>query len=408
MAEPQVVTDADLELIDLGLDPNEASGLCAIQSDALLDRLGWTFGLWTVLDDGPIERCIAAIGKLADPTDEDLDGAHDGWVVRRLLPPTPPGGFPATDDGEAIAVRDGVVYAFGSLYGAKEGPLEAERQFLARFHEDAVQPLDPGDLDDRPDDSHDPITAPLEVVEDRFRLHRAINDALRASGLPLLEPGPTYRKHVIGEARKRAIDAGRDWAWRLRWDDHAINVEGSAFFAAGALVLGLRIPVHADGHPLLVVVEGIERAFEDVDAAPRVVGVHVVANVGEPAAPVGVRDCMATERSLHVLVGNLDSAGKGSRLLDVLPEGARAVSSEWHIDLANGELPSAQLGAVPDRIFPDLHRVEGLARDRDGRTHYVVDEDEAVGLRIAPPRLERGEGSPRNPAADDDGAEADR
>lgn len=397
MAEPTRVADDDLTRIDAALEPNEASGLCAIESRGLLERLGWSEGYWTVLDDGPVERCVAAIGRRAGAGD---DGARDeptdeleqrAWLVRRLVPPEPAEGWPATDDGEAIAARDGVVHVFGSLYGGKDGPLEAERQFLARFREDDVRLLTdvpedaPAAGDDLADDDggNDPVTATMEVVADDFRLHRAINDALRDSGLPLLDPGPKVRKATVGRARRKAIKHDRDWSWRLRWDDHPINVEGAAFLPSGACVLGLRVPVHADGHPLVVVVEGIERAFGSTDGQPRVVSVHVVANIGEPAAPVGVRDlAVRGGDSLHLLAGNLDSTGKGSVFLDHNPEGARAASSQWHVDLVDGDLPSRDLGGVPDRHFPDLRRVEGLAFAPDGTPRYVVDEDEAVGLRV--------------------------
>ena len=385
MADATTVPDQDLRRIDVGLEPNEASGLCAITSAALLERLGWSEGYWTVLDDGPIERCIAAVGRKVDDEDaqpQDADGSDGAWLVRRLLPMRPPGGWPATDDGESIAARDGVVYAFGSLYGAKEGPLELERQFVARFHEDDVRVADEG-----PEElagEHLPLTTELEVVNDEFRLHRAVNDAVRDSGLPLLDPGPKVRRKTVGKARKAANEDARPWAWRIRWDDHPVNVEGAAFLPSGACVLGLRIPVHADGHPLLVVVEGIERAFEDDDVHPRVVGVHVVGNVGGPDAPVGVRDlAVRGGSSLQLLAGNLDSGGKGSVLLEALPEGVHAVSTQWHVDLVDGVLPSRDLGAVPDREFPDLRRVEGLAYGPAGTARYVVDEDDGVGVRLA-------------------------
>lgn len=386
MASAPTLDDGRFTRIDVGLDPNEASGLCAIESDDLLDHLGWSEGYWSILDDGPIERCIVAIGRkqggtAAEP--EDADASDGAWLVRRLRPMTPPDGFPDTDDGEAIAVRDGVVYAFGSLYGAKEGPLEQERQFLARFREDEVE-LAEEEPDDDDDDDHRPLTTRLEVADDDFRLHRAINDALRESGLPLLDPGPEVRKSTVGKARKTANENGDEWLWRVRWDDHPINIEGAAFLPSGACVLGLRIPVHADGHPILVVVEGIERAFtDDEDIHPRVVGVHVVANVGEPAAPVGVRDlAVRSGDKLHILAGNLDSSGKGSVLLEHLPEGVRARSTQWFVDLDDGVLPSRDLGGVPEAEFPDLQRVEGLAYSPDGRPRYVVDEDERVGMRV--------------------------
>ena len=386
MATSTPIDEDRLTRIDVGLEPNEASGLCAVESQELLERLGWSEGYWSILDDGPIERCIVAIGRkhggtAAEPA--DAAGSDGAWLVRRLRPLAPPDGFPDTDDGEAIAVRDGVVYAFGSLYGAKEGPLEQERHFLARFREDQVQVADELPDDDDHDDDHRPLTAALEVADDDFRLHRAINDALRDSGLPLLDPGPEVRKNTVGKARKTANEQGDDWLWRIRWDDHPINLEGAAFLPSGACVIGLRIPVHADGHPLLVVVEGIERAFEEDDVHPRVVGIHVIANVGEPAAPVGIRDlAVRSGDRLHVLAGNLDSGGKGSVLLEHLPEGSRAESTQWYVDLDGGVLPSRDLGAVPEATFPDLKRVEGLAYGPQGTPRYVVDEDERVGMRL--------------------------
>lgn len=386
VSETRRIDEERMERVDVGLAPNEASGLCAIASDQLLDRLGWSEGYWTVLDDGPVQRCIAAVGRKASGKDAqpvDADGSDGPWLVRRLRPLTPPGGWPATDDGEAVAARDGVVYAFGSMYGAKDGPLEVERQFLARFREDEVTVSDHEPDDDDPDD-HRPLTTTLDVVRDEFRLHRAVNDALRDSGLPLLDPGPTVRRKTVGRARKGAVEDEREWAWRIRWDDHPINVEGAAFLPSGACILGLRIPVHADGHPLLVVVEGIEHAFEDADVHPLVVGVHVIANIGDPSAPAGVRDlAVRGGSSLHLVTGNLDSGGKGSVLLEHLPEGLRATSSQWHVELVDGVLPSRDLGAVPTADFPDLRRVEGLAHGPDGAARYVVDEDDRVGLRLA-------------------------
>lgn len=372
-----------MERVDIGLAPNEASGLCAIQTEELLERLGWSEGYWTVLDDGPIQHCVAAVGRKADDAARPADvRSSDGpWLVRRLRPLTPPGGWPDTDDGESIAVRDGVVHAFGSMYGGKDGPLEVERQFLARFRERDVTVSDHEPDDDDPDD-HRPLTTTLEVVNDQFRLHRAVNDALRDSGFPLLDPGPKVRRKTVGKARKGAIEDGRDWAWRIRWDDHPINIEGATFLPSGACILGLRIPVHADGHPLLVVVEGIERAFDEADVHPRLVGVHVVANIGDPSAPVGVRDlAVGSGSSLHLLAGNLDSGGKGSVLLEHLPEGLHAASTQWHVALVDGVLPSRDLGAVPTAEFPGLSRVEGLAYAPDGTARYVVDEDERIGLR---------------------------
>ncbi|MBA3473277.1 MAG: hypothetical protein H0T57_08650, partial [Rubrobacter sp.] len=41
-----------LHQLSLNLHPNEASGLLAVENDALLEAHGWEFALWAVLDEG--------------------------------------------------------------------------------------------------------------------------------------------------------------------------------------------------------------------------------------------------------------------------------------------------------------------------------------------------------------------
>lgn len=63
------MSDQIQHAVDLDLEPAEASGLVASESDELREHLGWDPLYWTVLDDGPVEECIALIGQRAGPQD---------------------------------------------------------------------------------------------------------------------------------------------------------------------------------------------------------------------------------------------------------------------------------------------------------------------------------------------------
>jgi hypothetical protein len=119
-----------LRSVDLHLDPNEASDLVEFHEPGLLEARGWDRGFLTVLDDGPVERCVALLGHEAGaPADE-------GWSSHRLRFRAK-GGKGRTEDAEALTVRDGRVYVAGSHFGSKDGPLQPKRQFLARFDQAA-------------------------------------------------------------------------------------------------------------------------------------------------------------------------------------------------------------------------------------------------------------------------------
>ena len=91
-------------------------------------------------------------------------------------------------------------------------------------------------------------------------------------------------------------------------------------------------------------------------------------------------------RALHTPVpdrfdavaGDLDSSG--TTILGDHPEGSRAASA--HVRFA---LPlAARGGAVACemvRRFEDTKRIEGVATDAHGNSHYVIDADGCVALR---------------------------
>ena len=368
MAKDAVQTS---HVVDLELEPHEASGLVTSRSARLQEALGWSPLYWTVLDDGPVRECIAVIGREAGAVEPTA-----GWGSRLLrCDVTTPTG--ETDDGEAIAEHDGWIYVFGSAYGSKEGPLEPERSFIARFHEDDVEVGDDG-----------AVRVDLHVRRDPFVLHHLVNDALRRRRVDVLPPSPRYRKKTVAKARKKAVKRGKPWAWRLRHDDVPINVEGAAFLANGDVLVGLRIPVTGDGHPIAVQLAGVDRLFDPEAGDPVVRAVWLFEDIGSRRELVGIRDLHVADDALHLLVGNLDSSSPKSVLLAEHPEGGAAVSEHWRTELP--EVPDTdgvavvRLRAERVRAFDGQRRVEGLA-EVDGSFLYVSDEDDRVRTRFFAP-----------------------
>ena len=355
-----------LHMLELNLHPNEASGLLAIEDASLLETHGWEFGVWVVLDEGEIEDCIGVIGHLSGAT------IQDGWQIDRFHC-NPVGDSGKTEDAEALARHDGWVYAFGSHFGSKDGPLQPKRGFVARFREADVHHA-----------FQDPAVE-MEISRRSFALHRIINDALKEEGPDLIPLGKHSRKALIEATIERGEKQEKKWAGLVRENDYPINIEGAAFRSDGSLLLGLRFPISADGHPVLVEMEGIERLFEADHDFPRVWGFWVVDAVGRDGDIAGVRDLGVFEGAdgevLHLVTGNVDSRDKGSVLLPDYPGGRETVATHFRCPLPPGEHSGALEGQFV-REFPNLPRVEGIAITEDERFFYVTDEDEGVHLRL--------------------------
>ncbi|MDP8945950.1 MAG: hypothetical protein M3N03_08475, partial [Actinomycetota bacterium] len=232
----------ELFQMELNLHPNEASGLLMIGDEELLGEHGWDLGFWACLDEGEIEDCIAAIGRRRGYPDEE------GWEIERLRAEAS-GAAGKTEDAEAIT-RDestGYVYILGSHFGSKDGPLQPKRGFVARFRE-----ADVGHVTEDP-------AMELDVSRRSFVLHRLINDALEESGPDLILLGEQSHKALIAATIKRGKKENKKWAGLVREDDYPINIEGADFRESGTLLLGLRFPTTAEGYPILVELEGIDR-----------------------------------------------------------------------------------------------------------------------------------------------------
>ena len=355
----------ELYQFSLDLFPNEASGLLAIENDGLLEKHGWDRAFWVCLDEGAVTDCIALVGHRADSVDDDL---ASGWEIARLQA-VAVGDTKATEDAEGLARKDGYVYVVGSHFGSKRGPLHPKRGFVARFKEAEVLHA-----------ANEP-PAEIEVARPSFALHRIINDAFEEYGIGLIPLGPNCREAFVEETIEVGKQKRKKWAGRVREGDYPLNVEGITFGPNGSLLIGLRFPMSADGRPLMVEVEGIERLFEDGAAEPEVKGFWTLDAIGRGGEIAGVRDLTFVGDELHAITGDVDSAKAGSLLLKDYPGGAGTISTHWRITLPESGSPG-ELQATRVREFPGLPRVEGIAGTEDGRFFYVVDEDEGVHLRL--------------------------
>ncbi|MET8910914.1 hypothetical protein [Micromonospora sp. NPDC004551] len=347
-----------LRLVEFVVAGNEASDLLPVRSPALLRAHSARRGFWTVLDEGPVERCLALL----------LERADGEWVAHHVAADAGRENG-RTEDGEALAHHDGWVYVFGSHFGSKAGPLRPRRAFVARFREDdAAQG-----------------TLPLHVVRNRFRLHRAVNDALAAAPLTPLPPGDRVRQRFIVETLARGTARAKSWVSRLAEDDLPINVEAAAFTPGGTVLLGLRFPVTAEGEPILVELAGVPDMFAADGAGgpersgwPRAVGAYALTGVTPAGALTGFRAVAPTpDGGYAAVIGSIDAIGKGSVLLDEHPHGGPVTSR--HVRFRHDVGPDARVAGKLVAELAPFHHVEGLA-ELDGRCWYVTDEDHRVAL----------------------------
>ncbi|ATO14931.1 hypothetical protein CO540_14780 [Micromonospora sp. WMMA2032] len=342
-----------LRLVEFLVAGNEASDLLPVRSPALLRAHGARRGFWTVLDEGPVEQCLALL----------LERDDGEWVAHHV--PADAGRENGrTEDGEALAHHDGWVYVFGSHFGSKGGPLRPRRAFVARFREDDAATG----------------TLPVHVVRNRFRLHRAVNDALAAAPLVPLPPGERVRQRFIVETVARGTARAKSWVTRLAEDDLPLNVEAAAFTPDGTVLLGLRFPVTADGEPIYVELAGVAEMFDDAARWPRALGAYALTGVTPAGALAGFRAITPTDDGGYAaVIGSIDALGKGSVLLDDHPHGGDVTSR--HVRFRHAAGADARVAAEPVAELAPFHHVEGLA-EVAGRWYFVTDEDHRVALWI--------------------------
>lgn len=262
--------------------------------------------------------------------------------------------------------------SWGSHYGSKDGPLQAKRAWLARFREATI-------------DREVPETeVRLEVQRNKFRVHRAVNDALDEADVVPIVPGDTVQDRFVAQTLEQGRAEEKSWAHRLRERDVPINVEGAAFRPSGTLLLALRFPTSAEGEPLLVELSGVPQMFEDDRAWPTVERVWVLEGATPDGTLTGFRALSATGGdSFDAIIGSIDATGKGSVLLDDHPEGAEVESAHWRFSLPEGGTVEDAIRVQGEhvRTLHGLRNVEGLSVEGE-RSFYVTDEDERIQLRF--------------------------
>lgn len=320
----------------------EASALLRLGLDTE-DRKIWQEAYWTAFDDTAASECLGIVGRTGQGPGK--------WRIEPVAAHVNRGSR-KTKDVEALAQFDGWVYLIGSHYGRPNGPLESRRSFLARFREPRGVPTRP---------------LRMEVVRDRFRLHRAVNDALAASGLPLARLRPKAARDFIHRTRARGRQRHKVWAERILPGDLPLNIEGAAFDGRGGLLLGLRFPVTASGRPIIVELEEVAGAFGSADWWPVVRAIRVLAGAGSRRAPMGIRDLELSGDDLHAIVGGIDP----ELVAGAPPPSARPFQhrvGRWTRGADEASLPTRLV-----RTFRPGQRVEGLAADGAGGFVYVAE-----------------------------------
>ena len=325
------------------LSPRRGTSALLRLGRAVTDPETWHEAYWTAIDEAPASECLSLVARIGHGAGE--------WRVQSVAVRLDRGSR-KTQDVEALARFDGWVYLIGSQYGRPGGPLESRRSFLARFRE--------------------PMGAPakavrMEVVRDRFRLHRAINDALAVSRLPLARLSEKASHDFIRQTRTLGRRRHKAWADRILPGDLPINIEGATFDDQGGLVVGLRFPVTASGQPIIVELKELAGAFRSAGWWPAVRAIRIVTGAGSSRAPMGVRDLELSGDDLHLLVGGIDQ-----ELVDHAPPPS-ARPFEHRIGRWTGRGASSKLPTRLVRRFQPGQRVEGLAGDSAGGFAYVAE-----------------------------------
>lgn len=327
---------------------NEASALLGIQSAGFLASRNWELGFWIVSDELALTEAIAALGR----------GPSGAWEVVPLR--TRSVGKPC-EDCETMARAGSLVYVFGSQFGSKDGPLQPKRHFVARFNEALIE-----------EGKHPEVA--LDVARRPFAIHRLVNDALRELKIATWPVDPKLQEALVLAAVREGREKKKAWRDLVREDDVPVNVEGSTFAEGGVLLLGLRYPVTAEGHPLVVELEGVDRLF-DVDAAPPAVrGVRILTSAGDERRPAGIRELDSRGGFIHAVTGDVDTALLGGA------EPARSEHWSFRYPVVRAE-GAEDVAATRVRAFGKEAQVEGIALD--GEEVWYVHDDERIRLERA-------------------------
>lgn len=283
------------DLADIPFQNSEASGL-AYATKLTFDKLppqtseAW----WMVADEEKTPPAwLAVLHKTA--------GSWQALPVLADIQPVGSSTISNLDDAEALFRHGQHIYAIGSHFGKKMGPLEPKRGWIGRFDESHLR-IDP---------STGQAHIKFELANHDLLLHQLVNEALAAlkTELPLNPLTPeevtAFRVDptVFSHSQQQRLAAGLA---------RPFNIEGAALLD-GKLWLGLRYPVSAKGEPILLRLSHWESLFQSHPATePFIDAVAVAQGVGSPEAWRGIRDLASFGQpsTLLALAGNIDTPTK--------------------------------------------------------------------------------------------------
>ncbi|HEX5421704.1 MAG TPA: hypothetical protein VFY39_17060, partial [Gammaproteobacteria bacterium] len=176
---------------------------------------------------------------------------------------------------------------------------------------------------------------------------------------------------------------------RLQADDYPLRVDGLAFLAGGAALLGLRFPMTAAGAPLLIRIDDLARCFSE-NAALTASVAACLAGAGEPERPAGILAIQSGTgpgaETVELLTGPLGLPDSRDALANEYPGSAALPCRHWRLELPRALDPSAALKAELVREFEE-RAVESLAEDPAGHWHYTISAGGETLLAIAERRV---------------------
>ncbi len=343
---------SNVELKDL---EGEASALLPCDNETLLAAYKLDRAFWSLRDTGPLEQAVLLIGHRRDRE------PHKGWLCKPMKARL--NVQRDTEDAQLVARQGDWIYVLGSQSGDPDGVLDPARSFVARFSETAVRA------------SVATARLDIEIANRPFLVHRAVNDALKRSGLPLIPLAAHALNTFILPTIEEGYAARAAWAPRLEKEDYPIRVDGLVFLPGASALLGLRFPMTAEGAPLLVRIDDLARCFSE-NAALTASIAGFLSGAGSAERPVGIRALQRTGagddagETVDVLTGPLGSPGHRDALAHDYPGSESAPCRHWRIELPSGRGTGGALEAELLRQF-DERDVEGFAEDAGGRWHYL-------------------------------------
>ena len=354
-------------------DHNEVSAMTAVYNRRLLDAYGFATAFWIVSDEAEAHECVALLGRREGTEIDDVQA----WQVLPVdVKKSKQSTGKETDDPEAVARVGSWIYIFGSHFGSKSGPLDPERHFVARFNESLVKI------------KGDKLKLGMDVCRVPFALHRAVNDAIAQRDVALIPTGPNLRANYIRATIDKIESDGSKWRDRLHHSDRPINIEGVCFLPNGRLLVGLRYPVTAEGHPILDEIDGIDRLFEKHGEKHfgrlKATRLFVLKNVGTEDKPSGFRALIQRGHHIYAVTGDLDSDPDESQVLTDHPQGFDAPNA-YHVFRIedSADYGVVELEAETRHVFHDHDNVEAVAV-MDDDTVWFAHDDEQIWLTKLP------------------------